>query len=466
MTPPEDRRQPNVLLVLADQWRGCDQGWNGNVEVLTPHLDALAGAGVAVPHAYANTPVCGPSRASLLTGELPRTHHVVANDLPLRRGLPTMASILAEAGYHTGWIGKWHLDGLPRDKWVPPERRAGFDYWAANNCSHAYFDAHYYEGGTDQPVSFQGYEPDIQTRLAIDFVDAGSQPWFLVVSYGPPHDPYEDVPEEYLSRYDPGRLTPRHNAPRTSEQRALQRQYYSGISAVDDQIGRLRGHLDALGCLDDTVLVVTSDHGDMLGSHGRRAKQVPYEEAVNVPLVVTWPRALTPRTGVPGLLGLVDLPPSLLGLVGVEPPAEWYGRDLSRAWCDGVAARDAVLLGNAVSFDEGARQGVRPWRGFRDAVRTYARHVDGHPWLLFDNEQDPFQEANLVAVGSPRAVKDADELLTELLRDAGDEPVDGPVILRQLGLVAEWNARELELNGLSPRLLGDNGTDEDLNEEP
>ncbi|HYH31337.1 MAG TPA: sulfatase, partial [Pseudonocardia sp.] len=320
---------PNVLLVLADQWRGCDQGWFGNPEVRTPHLDALAAGGVRVRDAYANSPVCGPSRASLLTGLLPHEHHVVANDLPLRPGLPTVADVLAGAGYRTGWIGKWHLDGLPRDKWVSPDRRRGFGFWAAVNCSHRYLDAHYYRGDDPEPVPFTGYEPDVQTELALEFLAEG-EPFFLTVSYGPPHDPYPDVPRHYLDRYDPDRLTPRPNCADGPAERERLHQYYAGISAVDDQLGRLVATLRDSGRLDDTVVVVTSDHGDMLGSHGRRAKQVPFEEAVRVPMVVHWPAGLAPRD-VDGLMGLVDLPTTLLGLVGAPPLPGAYGRDLSAA---------------------------------------------------------------------------------------------------------------------------------------
>lgn len=457
-------RAPNILLVLADQWRGVDQGWRGGTGARTPHLDRLARQGVSVPGAYANAPVCGPSRASLLTGRLPHRHGVVANDLPLAPGIPTIADVLRGEGYRTGWIGKWHLDGLPRDKWVPPERRRGFAYWAATNCSHRYFDAVYYTGNDPAPVRFQGYEPHVQTGLALDFVRRHREaPFFLVVSYGPPHDPYEDVPEEYLARYDPATLTPRPNAAGAEVLRRT-RQYYAGISAVDDQIGRLVGGLEELGLDDDTLVVVTSDHGDMLGSHGRWAKQVPYEESVNVPLVFRWKGRLPAGERRSGVFGLVDLAPTLLGLVGAPPLPDTYGRDLSEAVAHGGALRDEVLLLNAVSFDQGFRQGVPEWRGFRSRTLTYARRADGVPWLLFDNERDPWQLHNLVdgsgehagagpPFGAAEAVREADRRLDRLLAEAGDRPAPAEETLRALGLVTAWNARETHLHGSSARLL-------------
>lgn len=451
--------QPNVLLVLADQWRGMDQGWIGNRDVQTPHLDQLAAAGVTVPTAYANTPVCAPSRGSLLTGRLPHEHHVVANDLALRPGLPTIADMLAARGYRTGWIGKWHLDGPPRDRWIPPERRRGFDYWASTNCTHEYFDGHYFTGDSPEPVPFIGYEPEAQTDLAVDFIrrDRG-RPYFLAVSYGPPHDPYEDVPPRYLDRYDPAGLTPRGNATTNVEHRALLRQYYAGITAVDEQLGRLLAALRAAGAEQDTLVIVTSDHGDMLGGHGRYAKQVPFEEAISVPLVLAWPSVLRPRRVESGLIGLVDLPATVLGLVGADPLPSAYGRDFSEAIRGQGALRDAVLLSNLVSFDNGYRQGVPEWHGFRDERFTYARRADGQPWLLYDNTTDPWQLTNLVAKpGHEHDVRWAEKRLDALLKDAGDPRLYGLDLVRRLGLAESWNARERELHGDSGRLLPEGG---------
>jgi arylsulfatase A-like enzyme len=436
-------RKPNILLVLADQWRGMDQGWRGNPVVQTPHLDRLASTGVGVHGGYATAPVCGPSRASLLTGLLPHRHGVVANDLPLWPDVPTIGDALAGHGYRTGWIGKWHLDGVPRDKWVPPSRRRGFDYWAGVNCSLTYFDAHYYTGDDPTPVPFRGYEPEVQTDLALRFLaEDDRRPFFLTVSYGPPHDPYEDVPREYLDRYDPASVVPRANAADDQASRRVLRQYYAGISAVDDQIGRLVGALPG-----DTLVVVTSDHGDMLGSHGRWAKQVPYEESISVPLVFCWPGRLPHRELRDGGFGLVDLAPTILGLAGAPPLPDVYGADLSAAIAGDGPLRDSVLLLNAVSFDQGHRQGVPEWRGVRTSRWTYARRADGSPWLLFDNHHDPYQRTNLVH--DP----ELDGLLDELLREASDVPAPGDTTLRMLDLVEPWNARERELHGEHARLL-------------
>lgn len=449
--------RPNVLVVLADQWRGTDQGWRGNHEVLTPHLDRLAVSGVAVPGAYANAPVCCPSRASLLTGQLPHRHRVVANDLPLPDGIPTIADALSDCGYRTGWIGKWHLDGLPRDKFVPPERRRGFAYWAGTNCTHDYFDGHYYTGADPTPVPFQGYEPEVQTELALRFLaEPDDRPFFLFMSYNPPHDPYEDVPARYLDRVDLGELSVRANAVDDPGQRTLLQQYYAGIAAIDDQVGRLTAALEELGQLSNTLVVVTSDHGDMLGSHGRWAKQVPHEESISVPLVLSWPDRLAPREIRDGVIGLVDLAPTLLGLVDAPALPGTYGRDLSDAIAGDGPLRDAVLLLNAVSCDAGHQQGVKEWRGVRTGALTYAREVDvGRPWLLFDNLHDPWQRRNLV--GDDDSVLRMDRLLDRMLAEAGDPALPAESMLRAVDMVEAWNARELELHGDQARLVAPEG---------
>lgn len=440
---------PDVIMILADQWRGQDQGWIGNSEVITPQLDALARNGVAVAGAIANHPVCGPSRGDLLTGRLPHRHRVIANDFPLPDDTPTIGDAMSAAGYRTGWVGKWHLEGMPRDQGVR-NGRCGFEMFASINCSHGYHDQHYYSGDL-QRVDFTGYEPDVQTDLALNWLrDHDDRPSFLVLSLGPPHDPYDQVPDEHLRRYPPEELTLRGNTEDTPANRLRQAQYYAGITVIDDQVGRIVADLTERGRLNDTLLIITADHGDMLGAHGRRAKQVPFAESVRVPLVLHWPNGLQPRRP-DGFFGLVDLGPTLLALVGANPLPDTYGRSLADGIRGGAPLRDRALVANVVSVDEGWRQGVGEWRGFVGAGITYARHVDGTPWLLFDDAEDPWQLVDLT--DCPAAVADADRVLDRLLVEADDLASSAEQTVRELGLVALWNRRETELNGDSARPL-------------
>jgi arylsulfatase A-like enzyme len=444
------RQRPDVIMIIADQWRGQDQGWNGNREVITPRSDALARDGVAISGAIANHPVCGPGRGDLLTGLLPHQHRVVANDFPMPESVPTVGEAMSAAGYRTGWIGKWHLEGIPRDQGIRPGR-CGFDSFASINCSHGYYDRHYYTGDGLDRVDFTGYEPPVQTELALQWLrDHDDRPSFLVLSLGPPHDPYDQVPPEYLDQYDPDQLTLRGNTDDTAANRLRQAQYYAGITVVDDQVGRIVDDLADRGRLDDTLLIITSDHGDMLGAHGRRAKQVPFAEAVRIPLVLHWPAGL--EAGRPdGLFGLVDLAPTLLDLVGADPLPDTYGRSLTDGIRGLAPLREEALVANVVSVDEGWRQGVGEWRGFVADGISYARHVDGTPWLLFDDEADPWQLQNLV--DQPDRVQDAELRLDSLLAEAADPAHGAEDTLRELDLVALWNQRETELNGQSARTL-------------
>ncbi|MFC4122880.1 sulfatase-like hydrolase/transferase [Nonomuraea zeae] len=446
---------PNVVVLLADQWRGQDQGWLDDArgrasQVRTPHLDRLAAGGAAVAGGRASSPVCGPSRAGLLTGRLPHQHGVVANDLPLSPRLETLGTALSGAGYRTAWIGKWHLAGLPRDKWVPPAARPGIGHYAGVDCSHDHLDGHYYTADGAR-AGFTGYEPEVQTDLALEFLGAQRGPFFLTVSYNPPHDPYDSVPARLRTGYpvEDVRLPP--NTPGGDEQREVQRLYWSAITAVDAQIGRVVAELDRLGLRRNTIIVVTSDHGDLLGAHGLRAKQSPYAEAVRVPMVINGPGV--PACRPTGLLGLVDLAPTLLGLLGL-PPIGTYGRDLSDQLRSGGPLRPELLIGNWVSFDNGYDQGIAEWRGLVTGELTYARTVGGRPWLLFDDRADPWQLDNLVAdPASAGRVGAADARLSELLAESGDAFPPGDRLLTELDLIDDWNARESALRGDRARLL-------------
>ncbi|HEV2126604.1 MAG TPA: sulfatase-like hydrolase/transferase, partial [Chloroflexota bacterium] len=189
--------RPNLLFLFADEMRGSALGCAGNPDVQTPHLDRIAAEGVRFTHAVANNAVCTPARGSLLAGCWPQTHRAVANDLPADPAAPSIARSLGQAGYRCGYIGKWHLGGMPRDRFIPPgPERLGFDdFWAAWNCQHRYLQAKYHLNGSSEPVAIDGvYEPEVQTDLALEWIGhrgpASDSPWCLYLSYGPPHEPY------------------------------------------------------------------------------------------------------------------------------------------------------------------------------------------------------------------------------------------------------------------------------------
>lgn len=458
---------PNILFVFADQLRGMDLGCAGNAEVLTPNLDRLAAEGTRFDHAYANAPVCTPSRAMLLTGRYPLANRVIANDLPLPEAMPTVGETFKGQGYRTGYIGKWHLDGVPRDRWTPPgPRRHGFDYWAAYNCSHQYFRRDKYYLDEPRPVEVEGYEPVVQTDLALEFIARrDDRPFCLFLSWGPPHDPYPQVPEQYKQLYDPRRVTLRPNArplpPGANrladnlDPRQTLADYYAAITALDEQVGRLVAGLAAQGLAEDTILVFTSDHGDMLWSQGRMKKQQPWEESINIPLLVRWPGRVPAGRTSDALVSIVDLAPTLLGLAGIGPPAGMQGEDRSRlVRGEGASGADSVFIMDIMTVDEGKRQGLPEWRGVRTRQYTYARLQDGAGWLLYDNQADPYQQVNLIAAPEherTRTMLDAE--LDRWLDRAGDAFHEGKEHIRQLGLAELWNARERYMHPRAPDLI-------------
>lgn len=443
-------------------------GCSGNPDVRTPHMDRLAAEGTRCAGAYANCPVCTPSRATLLTGRHALPTGVVANDLPLPADLPSIGGCLRAAGYRTGYIGKWHLDGVPRGKWTPPgPRRHGFDdFWAVHNCSHAYMRAHYYRD-TPEPIPVAGYEPVTQTDLLLRFLDdRDERPCAAFLSFGPPHDPYDQVPAEALRGYDPQGLAMRPNvrplpagpgdAARGRDPRLTLAQYYAHITALDAQLGRILAYLDAASLARDTIVVFTSDHGDMLWSQGRLMKQQPWEEAIHVPLLIRWPGRVPAGRTTAGLVGLVDLMPTLLTLAGVPIPAGVQGADLAdllRGQAD--VGRDSVYIYDLVSVDQSLAQGIPEWRGVRTPRYTYARTRTG-AWLLYDNASDPYQLENLVdRPDTADLQRSLDATLSRWLRATDDPFVEGRELIARLGLAPLWNARERELHPHAPRLVGE-----------
>ena len=177
----QPKSAPNVLFILADQWRAQAFGFAGDPNVKTPHLDRLAGQSVRFINAIAGLPVCCPTRASLLTGQRPLTTGVFMNDVPLNPQAITLAKVLCGAGYDTAYIGKWHLNGDGRSEFIPQERRQGFDYWKALECTHNYNHSHYYADGPEK-LSWNGYDAIAQTEDAGEYLRAHARsrkPFFL-----------------------------------------------------------------------------------------------------------------------------------------------------------------------------------------------------------------------------------------------------------------------------------------------
>jgi len=426
------KTRPNILYIFADQLRPQSCGYFGDTKARTPNIDRIAHEGINFANATSMHPVCGPHRASLFTGCYSSSTGYVINELRARTDLPTFAEALNSLGYCSEYIGKWHLwaseakdlktfHQKPENQFVPPgPDRLGFDdYWAAYNFNHDYYEGFYYRDDARR-IELDGYEPDLMTDIAIERLRkaaASSQPLSLFVSYGTPHQPWnwDNVPDEWAKsfrdedfplpqNYEPGSGEYWHRwfdrawwdnnvAPKLSVWQAI---YYAMTANLDWNVGRLLDALDELGLADNTIVVFTSDHGEMFGAHGRVQKNIFWDEALRVPFLIRWPGRVPAGATSDVCLNTPDIMPTLLSLAGAEIPSSVEGVDLSAACLGGtcVVEPDAAFcqgMGPSVDWDDGFE-----WRAVRNKRYTYAVLRQDRQEFLFDNISDPLQTRNLV----------------------------------------------------------------------
>lgn len=434
-------KQPNILFVIADQWRAAATGYAGDPNVKTPNLDRLETRSINFVNAVSGCPVCTPFRASLMTGQRPTTHGLFLNDAHLADNAVTIGKVLSSAGYDTGYIGKWHLNGRGRLTYIPPVNRQGFVYWKAMECTHDYNRSFYFADDDPTRQMWVGYDAIAQTADAEQYITEHartSKPFVLFLAWGPPHNPYETAPKEFRDLYDADRIELRPNVPAALAQRSRRELagYYAHCSALDECIGRLVRTLAVNGIEKDTILVFTSDHGDMLGSHGLSRKQKPWDESLRVPMLWHYPAKFGEGgKRLDAVINSEDLMPTLLGLCGVAIPKSVEGLDYSSYMSGGKnpTIENAALISCVAPFGEWSRaNGGREFRGLRTDRYTYVRDLHG-PWLLYDNQLDPFQLHNLI--DQPRAAQTQqalDALLSQRLKAAHDH------FLQAEHYIAKW----------------------------
>lgn len=451
------KAKPNIIFIFADQLRSHALGCYGNDQLKTPNIDRLAKEGARFTNAISTAPVCGPFRGMLMTGNFPMKNGMVLTDHFLRNPTPYFAQVCKAAGYRTGYIGKWHLDGYGRSTYIPPERRLGFEYWRALECTHSYFQSKYYHQDEKKPRTWESYDAIAQTGAACEYISSRkTDPVCLFLSWGPPHSPYK-APAEYMKRFENSKIKMRGNVDDFETAEKMWRQsdtkvpehfgkwpgrfianmkdksntqilmdyrgYYAAIETLDDCLGRILDTLNRAGKLDNSIIVFTSDHGDNLGSHRQFGKQLPFEESISIPFIVRYPKKIKPGTVTDALLAPVDMMPTVLSFAGVRCP-DVDGKDISSAAMgDDKDMQDAVLIMKSIPLSTNwIVNGNGAWRGVRTKRYTYARKSDSkQPWMLFDNNKDPFQLKNLVddpAWADLR--KKLDKKTDELLAEAGD----------------------------------------------
>ncbi len=448
-------RMPNILYVLADEHCGFALGHAGDPNLNTPHLDRLAGEGVSFKRAYANSPICTPSRGTIFSGRHAHAGPIQNFFDVYKPAAPSTATILRQHGYHTAYFGKWHM-GVVRDQISPDVRRnpeaypeiqyfrrtpehhrGGFQDWFAFELNNAPFDLSYYAQSEVNPRKLEGYQTDALADLLLEYLGDYEReaPLFAVLSVEPPHFPFE-APEAFM-RFDPEALQTRPNFVDSPEMRANLAIYYAMIENLDWNIGRLLEGLSRLPLFrDNTLVVYFSDHGEFMGSHGLMGrKEHPHEESVRIPAIFHWPGRIQAQGLAEELFSLVDLLPTTLGLANLPIPSHVQGANLAPA-CLGerMPGPGQVLLEMSCN----PRWGLDfvDWRGLVTRRWKYVHYETGHE-LLFDLEADPNEQNNLIEVDPIHRERLRNALL-ELL-DATAEPYyqvlmafgvepDGPVV--------------------------------------
>ena len=401
-------RRPNILVFLTDQQRWDTTGLHGNPLGLTPALDRLAADGVSVERSFTCQPVCAPSRASLQTGQYPTATGVFRNGLRLSRDTPTMARAFRDAGYATGYIGKWHLAGDQTAGPVPEEDRAGYEYWLAANLLEFTSDA--YEttlyDGSGAAHHFDGYRADALGTAAIDFIDRDrnrESPFFLFLSFLEPHhqnsrDDYP-APTGYRDRYANPWVPSDLAALGGGSWGEHLPGYYGMVRRLDEVLARIVSALEARGELDDTVILFTSDHGCHFKTRNDEYKRSLHDASIRVPTVLRGP-GMPAGTKLRQLISHVDLPPTLLDAAGIPVPSQMHGRSLlpllhgdDAGWPEEVLIQiSETEVGRALRTDRWKYGVTAPGMDAWDNARA-GQYRDAY---LYDLQSDPDELTNLV----------------------------------------------------------------------
>ena len=404
----------NLLIIQTDEHHFNTLGCYGGSIVGTPNIDWIANNGALCTSFYATTPVCSPSRASLVSGLYPQKTPVTQNNIPLSDDVVTFAELLRRKGYATGFAGKWHLDGDGKPQWAP-KRKFGFEdnrfmfnrgHWKKFEDTEAgprvatrnNKGPNYNLADADDKT----FSTDWLCDKVIDFININHEkPFCYMVSLPDPHGP-NTVRAPYDTMYADVRATLPPTLTRKPEQipgwgrpanvrpaqlRKLMRQYYGMVKCIDDNVGQILDTLRDRGILEETIVVFTSDHGDLCGEHGRLNKGVPYEGSARIPFLIYCPAKIKPKTVVDEALTCIDFLPTAMSLLGVEVPNQVDGRDASS-----LLTGDVNDEWNDFAFVRSTSTKA-PWISVLTSRYKLVFSTQDDPWFL-DLEQDPREVVN------------------------------------------------------------------------
>ncbi|MBI1357142.1 MAG: sulfatase-like hydrolase/transferase [Acidobacteria bacterium] len=449
-------KKPNIVFVLLDDVRFDDVGFGGHPFVKTPNFDRIAHEGMMFDNAFASTPLCSPNRATILTGQYAHTHGIIDNvDRSAEsHKLRTFPRLLHEAGYNTAFIGKWHMG-------IDPSARPGFDEWLSIKGQGYYFDPEVDDNG--EAKKMEGYATDIFSERAAEFIRRERDaPFALYLSHKAVHPnifqnadgSIKDIPEDHgftppdrLKELYAGETLPRRSnySELGKGKKALERDVpgldpvgaktatpddvilnrLRMLTAADEAFAMVLKALDETGQMDDTVVVVTSDHGYFYGEHGLfEERRLAYEETIKIPTAIRYPAVFQAGSKSEAFVESTDFAPTMLDLAGVAIPGDMQGRSLVPL-ADGKTPadwRDAVLIEyfSDKVWPRLVQMGYQAVRTDRWKLIHYT-DLEGMD-EMYDLQTDPYEQTNVI--DDPAAQEERKKLqgkLEELLKASGGE---------------------------------------------
>ena len=430
----------NIIFYFSDQQR-----WDTVNEELTPNLMKLADEGVLFENSFTCQPVCGPARSCLQSGVYPTETGCYTNAIALPRDITPLAEYFNNAGYQTAYIGKWHLgsDKFPgvgvhcESTAIPRDRQGKYQYWRAADCLE--FTSHGYDGyifdESGNKIDFKGYRADRINDFALEYLEKKrdpNKPFFIFVSQLEPHqqndrncfEGYKETIEKYRDYPLPDDLTFLKG-----NYKEMYPDYISAINRLDYNVGRLVEKLKELGIYDDTIIIYTSDHGCHFKTRNLEYKRSCHESSTHTPLIIK-------GGGFEGgkrddrLVSLIDMPPTMLSMAGIDIPDYYKGVDLTD---NSLERRKCVFMQISESQCGRAVRTDRFKYSVRDIKPSGYLHMNSRVYFedyLYDLKKDPNEKVNLIK--NPKYAHVRQELkylLIEEMQKAGEEiPVIFPAL--------------------------------------
>ena len=456
-------KKPNLLFIFADQYRKASLGFLNQDPVKTPNINSIAKRGVNFSNSVSNHPLCSPYRGMLMTGKYPLSNGVLSNCHSgrtkygnfLKEDDVCFSDVLSQNNYNVGFLGKWHLDGpTPTPKGTPnewdsfcePKKRHGFDFWYSYGTSNDHMKPHYWinEAKENEVTRFEQWSPEHEAEVLSDYLKNNKgyrnpdKPFAMFWGINPPHTAFNKYPERLKENFKNRTykdVLNRKNVQFTNnkeltdlgfgdilkdEQIRQATDYFTMVEGIDVEIGRVLKTLKEQGLYDNTIIVFSADHGEMMGSHGLMHKNVWFKESMDIPFIIAWPEGIKKSREEDLLLSVPDIMPTILGMMGMSKdiPTEVEGVDFS-----GIFRNEKVDKPEGVLYFFAKPENPKEQRrGVRTKEYTYVVACDKNGkkhYFLYDDKNDEYQLENVYSTNSKLANK-AHKLLIKILQDQKD----------------------------------------------